>query len=206
MHRGIQLLLTLAAPVILTGCASKPAPPPPSPYQTLGKEPQRDTDLARQKTAQAVALIEKDQWSQAETMLKQALEDDVTFGPAHNNLGNVYLHENNLYLAAWEFQYAAKLMPYQPEPKSNLGLVFEAAGKLDDAVEAYEQAMKIEPDNPEYVGNDARARIRRGDRDVKTRELLAKLVSVDTRPDWVRWAQERLVLTAPPATEPERTP
>jgi Flp pilus assembly protein TadD len=207
MYRGIRLLLMVAASGILAGCASTPATPGPSPYQTLGKEPRRDSDLARQRTAQAVAMIEKNEWSQAEIILKQALDADVTFGPAHNNLGNVYLHENNLYLAAWEFQYAAKLMPFQPEPKSNLGLVFEAAGKLDEAVDCYEQAVKIEPDNPQFVGNDARARVRRGDKDVKTRDMLAKVVSVDTRPDWVEWARERLALMGPaPSTEPQGEP
>jgi hypothetical protein len=35
-------------------------------------------------------------------------------GPAHNNLGIVYYRQKKYYLAAWEFQYAAKLMAYSP--------------------------------------------------------------------------------------------
>ena len=178
-----------------------------SPYQTVAKDPRRDTDLARKLTAQAIDSIDQSKWPDAEALLKKALDADVTFGPAHNNLGTVYMYQNNLYLAAWEFQYAAKLMPYQPEPKSNLGLALEAAGKLDDAVGWYDQAMKIEPDNPQYLGNDVRAKIRRGDKDPQVRELLIKLVSVDTRPDWVQWAREKLVLWSPPSTtEPQAQP
>ena len=93
--------------------------------------------------------------------VRSALEADVTFGPAHNNLGRVYYHQGQLYLDAWEFQYAIKLMPYQPEPKSNLGLVLEAANKLDEAIKNYDEAMNLEPENPQFLGNDARARARR---------------------------------------------
>ena len=93
-------------------------------YRTLGKEPKRDSDLARDENARAIALLEERDWEGAERALRAALAADVMHGPAHNNLGKVYYHQGKLYLAAWEFQYAAKLMPNQPEPKNNLGLVF----------------------------------------------------------------------------------
>ena len=112
-------------------------------------------------------------------------------GPAHNNLGKVYFRQGKMYLAAWEFQYAMKLMPNQPEPPNNLGLVFEAAGKLDDAAESYGKAVAREPDNIDALGNLARAP-RRGDKDAEVRDLLNELVLKDTRPEWVAWARDRL--------------
>jgi Flp pilus assembly protein TadD len=193
-------LVLIAVALAAYGCAQPNAPSTSS--LNLGEGPDRNTDLARKLTLEAVDLIDQSKWTEGQAKLLKAVDADVTFGPAHNNLGTVYLHENNLYQAAWEFQYAAKLMPYQPEPRSNLGLALEAAGKLDDAVDYYDQALKIEPDNPQYVGNAARARIRRGDKDAKVRDLLTKLVSVDTRPDWVQWAREKLALLGPlPATD-----
>jgi Flp pilus assembly protein TadD len=168
------------------------------------KSPRQDTTLARQLAARGREFIEQSKWSDAESALLEAIDADVAFGPAHNDLGTVYLHQNNLYQAAWEFQYASKLMPYQPVPRSNLGLVLEEAGKLDDAVDSYDQAIKMQPDNPQFVGNSARARIRRGDKDAKVRDLLTKVVSNDTRADWVLWAREKLVLMGPlPTTAPE---
>ena len=116
----------------------------------------QNTDQARKLTSDALQSIDQGKWQDAESTLQKAQDADATFGPAHNNMGIVYLHENKLYQAAWEFQYAAKLMPYKPEPKNNLGLTFEAAGKLDDAVDYYDQALTMEPDNPEFVGNEAR--------------------------------------------------
>src|SRR4029453_19576722 len=110
-----------------------------------------------------------------EAELKSALAADVMCGPAHNNLGKVYYHQHKLYLAAWEFQYAMKLMPNVPEPRNNLGLVFESAGKLDDAVASYDEARGLEPDNVQFIGNLARARVRRGDDDAGVRDLLRQL-------------------------------
>ena len=50
-----------------------------------------------------------------------------------------------------------KLMPNQPEPLNNLGLVFEATGKLDEATDSYTKAVTLEPDNVQALGNLARA-------------------------------------------------
>jgi Tfp pilus assembly protein PilF len=191
---------------LLAGCSSKKPPEAPN-YQTVGRDPRRDTETARTENAKALAQMDKGDWSKAEDSLKKALAADVMFGPAHNNLGKIYYRQNKLYLAAWEFEYAAKLMPHQAEPKNNMGLVFEAAGKWNEAVENYAQALTIEPENPELIGNAARARIRRGDRGPEVRQLLQKLVMVDTRPQWVTWAKQRLVMIpeSPIPTNPTTT-
>jgi hypothetical protein len=74
-------------------------------------------------------------------------------------------------------------------------------------VDLYDQALKIEPDNPEFLGNEARARLRRGDKDEKVRELLSKLQTIDTRPEWLAWEREKLVLLGPPSsTQPQALP
>jgi Flp pilus assembly protein TadD len=152
-----------------------------------------NTSLARQLDDQAYALIKQEKYEQAEPLLHKAIDADVTFGPARNNLGLVYFHAKKLYPAAWEFQNAIRLMPYQPEPRNNLGLVLESAGKMTDAAEAYEKARKMEPDNPQYIGNLARVRIEQGIRDDETKKLLQELVFKDSRPTWRDWAQLELV-------------
>ena len=163
-------------------------------YTTVQDAPDRNRVLAKQENDRATVFLENQQYDEAEKALKKALTADIAYGIAHNNLGKVYYHQKKLYLAAWEFQYAIQLMPNQPEPRNNLGLVFEAVGKLDSAVDAYAEALALEPDNPHLIGNLVRARIRRGDRDEGVRTLLSDLVIRDTRPEWVSWAQETLVL------------
>ena len=191
----------LTCALLLAGCSAPAARPADGRYETVAAAPNRNADLARQENARAVALMDKGDHAAAEAALKAALAADVMCGPAHNNLGKVYFRQGKLYLAAWEFQYAMKLMPNQPEPPNNLGLVFEAAGKLDDATESYGKAVAIEPDNIHALGNLARARVRRGDSDADLRALLEKLALRETRPDWLAW--ERGVLSrmqARPAT------
>jgi Tfp pilus assembly protein PilF len=199
--------MTVAATVGF-GCASnqKAAKQKGGAYETLAAGDERgDSAKAEQHNTKAVGMLERGDLAGAEAELKAALAADVMYGPAHNNLGKVYFHQDKLYLAAWEFQYAMKLMPNTPEPRNNLGLVFESAGKLDDAVASYDEAMRLEPDNVQFIGNLARARVRRGDRDDAVRELLGKLVMRETRPDWADWARGELARMRPGAGDQEPT-
>jgi Flp pilus assembly protein TadD len=197
----VAVAVTLTVVSAAGGCAGKRGTSRPQ-YQTVGRDPRRDTDAARARNLEAISAIDKGDYAEAESLLKRALTADIMFGPAHNNLGKVYYHQDKLYLAAWEFEYAAKLMPHQAEPRNNIGLVFEAAGRIDEAVNHYRDALALEPENPVLIGNAARARVRRGDNDAELRELLSKLVMRDTRPDWVEWARRRLALVPASATTP----
>ena len=182
-----------------------------SPCDRVPHQSAADTSLARQENDRAFELIRQQKFPEAEQALRKSIAADVMFGPARNNLGLVYYKQGKLYEAAHEFQYAIKLMPHHPDPRNNLGLVFEAAGdfieaKLSDAVAAYEEARRIEPDNPEYLGNLARTRIKRGDHDADTLKLLEELAFKDSRPDWRDWARMNLLRlrsqtgSQPPAT------
>ena len=188
------------------GCASSVREAKPG-YETVSPDPRRDSDTAERYNEKALRHLDLADYSSAESDLKAALGADVMYGPAHNNLGKVYYHQGKLYLAAWEFQYAAKLMPNVPEPRNNLGLVFESAGKLDDAVASYDEARGLEPDNVQFIGNLARARVRRGDDDNAVRPLLEALVLRETRPQWAAWAREQIALIhAKHAAEPQVAP
>jgi Flp pilus assembly protein TadD len=192
--RYFTVLVTLSLTAgFLDGCAASNRNTPAE-YQTIGKDPRRDVDKARKESDKAVELIHQGKYDEAEKTLKAALAADVTFGPAHNNLGDVYYHQHKYYLAAWEYQYAIKLMPNQPEPRNNLGLVFEQVGKLDEAIDNYAKAKEMAPDEPQFIGNLARARVRRGDRGAEIQDLLQQVVLKDTRPQWVQWAKEQSAL------------
>ena len=187
-----KLMIVGLIPCLLTACnwsGNKVAPA----YETVVADPNRDTESARRQTAQAKALMEEGDYAQAESVLRAALEADLFYGPAHNNLGAAYYRQKKLYLAAWEFQYAANLMPNRPQPKNNLGMVLEDVGRTEEAQENYAAAMSLEPDNAEFIGNLARCRIRGGQRTPETRDLLQQLLLKDTRPQWVQWARRELM-------------
>ena len=198
-----RVLLLAVAALAVIGC-QKPALSPES-YETAAKDPRRDTEKARLDTAEALRLIETRDLDEAEKTLRGALVADVFYGPAHNDLGLVYFHQKRLYLAALEFQYAIKLMPGASEPKNNLGLVFESIGRLEDAEHCYDEALAAEPDNSQAAENLARVCVRMARKDEKTRRLLQDVVAKSDRPDWVRWARQRLVTMGQPEPAGGRT-
>lgn len=160
-------------------------------YRTITAEPLRDTETAKKANALGLKYLAEDRLDLAEKEFTRALAADVDFGPAHNNLGKVYFKNHDMYKAAWEFEYACKLLPKQASPRNNLGIVLEESGELDRAVEYYRQAVALEPDNVEYAGNLARALIRRGDHTDEVRGLLKKVLAKDTRPEWLTWAKRQ---------------
>jgi len=187
---------TMLLPILIAGCRQR-GPQTIAEYRTVARDPLRDTDRAGRLNAKAVGLLKTDDLAAAQEALKEALKADLFFGPAHNNLGSVYYRQKRFYLAAWEFQYAAQLMPHNPEPRNNLGLIFETVGKLEDAARFYEEALALAPDNPQIIGNLARVYVRTSRRDARTRELLHELILKDERADWIAWARERLTAMGP---------
>ena len=196
MRLGVMALGLAAA--MVAGCRGPGARPVP--YKTLAEDLHRDPETARRQNTEAVGEIEAGDLDATQKTLTEALTADPFFGPAHNNLGAVYLQQKKFYLAAWEFQYAVKLMPYSAEPKTNLGLVYETVGRTDEAEKWYDAALTLEPDNPEIIGDLARTLVRARRTDEKTYRLLQDLVLKETRPDWAQWARDRLALMHPPAT------
>jgi Tfp pilus assembly protein PilF len=187
MRDRIFLFLIILATV---GCATDNTTVPK--YETVTVNPRRDPEAAAKQNLHGLEALAKGKWDKAEKHFKEALIKDVDFGPAHNNLGRLYFDQGKNYLAAWEFEYAVKVMPQRGEPYNNLGLVMERVGKLEQAVDAYEMANILCPNHPEVVGNLARVHWCQDKSNMRTRDLLEQLVFIDTRPDWVSWAKEQI--------------
>ncbi|MEQ1905803.1 MAG: hypothetical protein ABL888_16565 [Pirellulaceae bacterium] len=165
-------------------------------YRTIQESPLRDVDTAKQKHDKALKALEDRNYSHAEQFLHEALIADVTFGPAHNTLGKIYYDQKKLYWAAWEFEYAIGVMPNRAEPLNNLGLALEAAQMWDDAIVRYEQAVALAPEEPTYIGNLARAKVRRGDSLDEIEPIVRNLLLVDSRTSWRKWGEGLLVKQA----------
>lgn len=186
--------LVLSVPILGCGMMHRV----PSDYQTVAADQQHDTDEAKAENAAAVRIINRRlagkhaDLAKAEKLLQDALVADVTYGPAHNSLGLVYYLQRQLYLAAWEYEYAAKLMPDRIEPVYNLALVYECAGDLDQAIATYETALAKRPQDAYIIGGLASARLRNGETVDDVRPLLEALAFHETRQEWVAWAQDHL--------------
>lgn len=135
-----RTLATLTGLVLLgAGCKSASHGPyaPPT-------EEQRSTVTAEQLNREAADLILTDP-ERAEVLLREALTADLLYGPAHNNLGVVFLERGELYEAAQEFEWARRLMPSEPDPRINLAITLERAGLIEDALAEYEGALEVAP-------------------------------------------------------------
>jgi Flp pilus assembly protein TadD len=147
-----------------------------SKYQTVVGDPHRNETVAKKKSEQAAKAWQRGSLDRADQLLQEALIADVQYGPAHNNLGLLYYQTGRFYLAAWEFEYALKAMGDRPEPHNNLGMVFDAVDRNEDAIRCYAAARDLDATNPEYVGNLARALLKRNEHDPAARELLSELL------------------------------
>ncbi len=187
----INLCLTAAA-FACVGCFDLKMNKGSEKYRTISTQPFRDTDTAKRENEIGLEHLANDDLDMAEDAFRRALTADVEFGPAHNNLGKVYFKQKKWYKAAWEFERARKLLPNKVEPLNNLGLVCEQAGDLDEAVEYYRQAIKLDSQNIRCRANLARAMIRRGDKTDEVRTLLKEILQDDDRPEWLIWAKKQL--------------
>ena len=190
-HIKLWFLFVLVASVI--GCSTFNTGRAKS-YLTVPEQPNQNATKAKKLNAEGIACLEKGKIAEAEELFRQSLAEDIDYGPAHNNLGQVYLGRNDLYQAAWEFEFASNLMPERPECLVNLGLVYERANRLQDAVVYYESALEVQPNHVAAIANLARVYMKMESDSSRTRELLRQLVMMDQRPRWNRWARDMLAI------------
>lgn len=184
-----RFIAPLALCVVFSGgCADKST----SPYanQATGQA-ERSSRLAEHLAQQAVEVAPRDS-SRAEELLKQALTHDLYYGPAHNNLGVLYLSQGRLYDAASEFEWAKKLLPGHPDPRMNLAMTLERAGRTDEALDAYRTALEVCSDHLPTLQAMTSLQLRCGQDDESTR---ARLRTISLRGDrvWQAWAKQKLL-------------
>jgi len=185
-----RLLALTCAVALIAGCANDRA----GPYQSLGKD-RRDVAKAEALYQQAKPLLVSEA-AQAEELLRDALSWDLYHGGAHNNLGVLLLQQGDLYNAAEEFEWARKLLPGNPEPRLNLALVLDRAGRAGDALDAARTALEVMPGNLPAIQLTALIQVRDGISDPGTIGLLEQISLRSDQEPWRTWAvaqRDRLV-------------
>lgn len=174
---------------LLIGCGSAR----PGPYAEQSSL-RRDTAKAQELNQKAADLIQTDP-EKAERLLRAALAHDLHFGPAHNNLGVIFLAKGNLYEASSEFEWARKLMPGHPDPRINLAIALERGGQIEDAIATYEAVLETRPELDAAMIGLASTQLRHRRANDRTALLLSKIASGGKDPAVRQWAldqQERL--------------
>jgi protein O-GlcNAc transferase len=195
-------MLLIATCTIAAGCATRHAGPR---YQTVPGGALRETAEAQALNDQGLAAINRDDRESAERHFRSALERDLYYAPAHNNLGLVLLKTDRYYEAAWEFEYAQRLAPSAVEPRDNLGLLYEEIGRIDRAIDQYEHARTLDPKQLAPMQHLARAYVKAGRADNKTRNLLNELLAIPQDRQWDEWVRGQAIrLGRPP--QPDDAP
>lgn len=188
---GFRVLLAAGTVLATTlpGCvASKSGPYTPQ------SEAQRDPQESQRLTMRAAELMESDP-AQAEKLLREALTKDLYDGPAHNNLGVLYLKQGRLYEAASEFEWARKLLPGLPDPRMNLALTLERAGRTKEALDTYRTALEVYPGHIQSMQAIARLQVRSGKTDDMTQDFLRE-IALRGGTEWREWARAQLSYAA----------
>jgi Tfp pilus assembly protein PilF len=184
--------IAVVAVAALAACASSR---PRGPYEAPN-EAQRDSVKAEHLSREAADLLKSDP-ERAEKLLREALSWDLYFGPAHNNLGVLFLAEGKRYEAAQEFEWAKKLLPGHPDPRVNLALCFEDAGRFDEALEHYASALEVCPGYVPAMQGAASASLRFGKPDPRLRGWLDEVALRGETASWREWAAEHVVRKTP---------
>ena len=163
----------------------------PSPYQSP-TERTRNSNRAQDLTADAIKCLHEDS-QRAESLLREALAEDLFHGPAHNNLAVLLLRRDQYYEAAHEFEWARKLMPGHPDPRLNLGLTLEKAGKIDEALCQYSSALDVYPGHVPSMQALTRLQVRHRKTDERTRDMLGEVALAGENDQWREWAKLQLI-------------
>jgi tetratricopeptide (TPR) repeat protein len=111
---------------------------------------------------EGVALLLAGRTREAIDVLRETLGRDPERADALNNLGIAYLSMGNRKSAATNLKRAAKQFE-SPRILLNLGKTLEGTKNRAEAVRAYEQALRLRPEDPEALaGRDRLARLTKG--------------------------------------------
>jgi O-antigen biosynthesis protein len=118
---------------------------------TLGTTPsgrlidQTDLEVAKIYTKQALAFCERQQWSEAITACKSALNICPNFAEAYKVLGNTLQRINQVPEAIGCYAKAILIQPDMAEAYANLGSLYAKQQKWSEALEYYQKSVAINP-------------------------------------------------------------
>ena len=194
--RGHAIFVAMMTGALALGLGSCKSSSGDGPYEA-GTEERRDVALALELNARAADMLQSDPEG-AEALLREALTADLFCAPAHNNLGVVFLGQGKLYEAAGEFEWARKLLPGHPDPRVNLALVLETAGKTDEALASYEAALEVRPGYLPAIQGAASLAVRERCEDERLRGWLGEIAMRGDVLAWREWASAQLARATGP--------
>ena len=125
-----------------------------------------------------LALQMKGRLKEAKQNYLDAVELSPNFSMAHNNLGALYLNENNFKKAIFHFKASIASDPQNANAHNNLGNAYKNIGEIDKAIDCYNKALSLSPGIPETINNLGLVYFEKGEI-AKAAEYLEKAIKVD---------------------------
>lgn len=89
-------------------------------------------------------------------------------------------------------------MPGHPDPRMNLAVTLERAGRIDEALATYDSALEVYPGHVPTMQALARMQLRQQHTDDRTPRMLREIALAGETPQWRQWAQWQLTKLAKP--------
>lgn len=109
-------------------------------------QPMRVKDEVRTDYAEAMRLLESNQYAPGIALLERVIERAPDATAAYVDLGVAYAKTNDLARAETSLRRALELNPRHPVTHNELGLVLRRKGEYAAARQSYEAALKAYPD------------------------------------------------------------
>jgi Flp pilus assembly protein TadD len=156
---GCLLLCGLAAG-LAAGCASAKEPASVSQAPTDAADAAWQASTGRPPTVRTMlalgrTLITQRRFAEAEAVFTRVLRQDPTFLPAYVDLADMHMRQRRTGHAINALLAGLKVAPNDPVLRNDLGMIYLAEGKHAQALAAFEQACRSDPQNSRYVANRA---------------------------------------------------
>ncbi|MGB3295358.1 MAG: tetratricopeptide repeat protein [Phormidesmis sp.] len=98
-----------------------------------------------QQLMQAQSLLEAGELSQAEALLSEVVQAQPDFAEAWNRRAVLHYTQHNYWRAIADCQKVVQLVPYHFGALHGLGLCHSAVGNYTAAIQAFRQALDVQP-------------------------------------------------------------
>jgi tetratricopeptide (TPR) repeat protein len=175
-------------PPIQPGLAGAPTPSADGVPQSLTPAPLAwETHAAARETFERARAAEsKGQWEEAAGYYRQALTLNPTLVEAQNNLGTLFVRQQQLTAAIDEFRAAIRLDPNYAMVRNNLGSAYILSGQEALAIQEFLAALHIDSTYVSPLYNLASLYARRGDVGHTAAFLTRALAIEPTVLSWLR--------------------
>lgn len=171
---------------VLSGCAT----PEQEAQARVDQEIEARTE-ARNKSMsylkRAYVLSRQENWKDCEEESLKSIGQDPRNYPAWMLLGASRYHLEKYLEAATAYDQACRLEPSAAEPRMNMGMVLESSGLYYNAIDQYQIAIKLNPNDLHVRENLARALFRVGKLEEAKRVIRTEDLATEKRQDWSDW-------------------